>query len=233
MSRSADLEGRLRAVRRQIETACERTGRDPQEVTLVAVAKTFPAEDIRIVAELGQRDIGENRDQEAAPKVAQLADLDLCWHFVGQLQTNKARSVASYADVVHSVDRPHLVVALSHAATELGRSIDVFVQVSLDETDRPGRGGVPPEAAPALADLVAGAAGLELVGVMGIAPLGQPPGPAFARLARVRDAVVDVHPSASAVSAGMSGDLDEAIAAGATHVRVGTALFGDRKRLLR
>jgi hypothetical protein len=201
-------------------------------VTLIAVTKTFPASDIGILAELGVTDVGENRDDEAAAKHAACADLPLAWHFVGQLQRRKARSVASYADVVHSIDRPELAVALGGAATSAGRLIAGLVQVSLDSPGGDGRAGVPPEAAVELAEQVSRTPGLTLAGVMAVAPLGGDPDVAFARLAEVSLQVTAVLPVATVISAGMSGDLEAAIRHGATHLRVGSALMGGRSGLV-
>jgi pyridoxal phosphate enzyme (YggS family) len=218
----------LRNVRERIEAACAAVARDPDLITLVAVTKTFPASDIRVLAELGVGDIGENRDQEARAKHAECGDLRLRWHFVGQLQRNKVRSVASYADVVHSVDRLSLVTALSTAAVDAERMITALVQVNLDDAADEDRGGVPPDLAGDLADAVALAPGLALGGVMAVAPLGGDVDAAFARLARAGERIRDQHPEAAVVSAGMSGDLEQAIKHGATHVRIGTALLGHR-----
>jgi pyridoxal phosphate enzyme (YggS family) len=213
----------------RIEAACDSVGRDPEGVTLIAVTKTFPASDIRLLAELGVTDVGENRDQEASDKHAECADVPLRWHFVGQLQRNKARSVAHYADVVHSVDRLSLVTSLSAALTETSRELTALVQVNLDDdSEAADRGGVPPDLAPDLADAVALAAGLRLGGLMAVAPLGADADVAFARLARAAERVRLDHPEAVIVSAGMSGDLESAIRHGATHVRIGTALLGHR-----
>jgi pyridoxal phosphate enzyme (YggS family) len=231
LSRTQELAANLAAVRERISAACEAAGRSPDEITLVAVTKTFPATDVRLLAGLGITDVAENRDQEAAAKTAECADLALTWHFVGQLQTNKARSVVSYADVVHSVDRQRLVTALSRAAVDLGRSPRCLIQVSLDETE--GRGGVRPEGVPALADAIAAAEALELAGVMAVAPLGADPAPAFARLAQISLSLRAAYPTAKTVSAGMSGDMEHAIASGATHLRVGTALLGGRRAIVR
>jgi pyridoxal phosphate enzyme (YggS family) len=231
MSRREDLAANLEAVRTRIAKACEAADRDPGDITLVAVTKTFPASDVRLLAELGITDVAENRDQEAAPKATECRDLDLTWHFVGQLQTNKARSVVSYADVVHSVDRPRLVTALSKAALAAERSVRCLIQVSLDEVE--GRGGVRPDEVIALADALSAAEGLELGGVMAVAPLGADPAPAFARLAKIAISLRAAYPAAKTVSAGMSGDLEQAIASGATHVRVGTALLGGRRAIVR
>jgi PLP dependent protein len=231
--RRAELGARLVAVRERIEKACVAAGRERGAVTLVAVTKTFPASDVRLLSELGVRDVGENRDQEAAPKAAECADLSpqLTWHFIGQLQTNKAASVVHYAGVVHSVDRLRLVRALGAAARRAGRVITCLVQVSLDRDE--ARGGVPEPEIPGIADAVAGEEGLLLGGVMAMAPLGMPAAEAFAALPRITAAVRAAHPEAVIVSAGMSGDLEEAISAGATHVRVGTALLGGRPDFVR
>ncbi|MFG1695698.1 YggS family pyridoxal phosphate-dependent enzyme [Nonomuraea sp. NPDC049309] len=229
--RRDEIAAGLAEVEERITAACHAVGRDRGEVTLIAVTKTRPADDIRILAELGVRDIGENRDQEAAPKARELAGLPLTWHFVGQLQTNKVRSVVSYADVIHSVDRSKLVNAISKEAVRQGRRIGCLVQVALD--DDPGRGGVRPDDLLALADEVALAEGVWLGGVMAVAPLGEEPAKAFARLRELATALQEQHPRATMVSAGMSGDLAEAIAYGATHVRVGTALLGRRKPFVR
>jgi pyridoxal phosphate enzyme (YggS family) len=206
--------------------ACEAAGRDISELTLIAVTKTRPASDVRLLAELGVADVGENRDAEAAPKAAECADLSLTWHFVGQLQTNKAASVVRYASVVHSVDRPRLVRALGRAARGAGRIVQCLVEVSLDGD--PARGGAAAGDVAALAEALAAEEGLVLGGVMAIAPLSMPPADAFARLLASAAAVRAVRPGATVISAGMSGDLEAAVEAGATHLRIGTALLGDR-----
>jgi len=219
----------LRSVQLRIEQACDDIGRDPDGVTLIAVTKTFPASDVRLLAELGVTDIGENRDQEASTKHAECADLPLRWHFIGRLQRNKVKSVTTYADVVHSVDRLSLVTALSAALANDEREITALVQVSLDEgAAGADRGGVPPDLALDLADAVALAPGLRLGGVMAVAPLGGDADVAFARLARAAERIRMDHPEAGIVSAGMSADLASAIRHGATHVRIGTALLGHR-----
>ena len=224
--RREELALRLAEVRGRIAKACEAAGRDVSEVTLIAVTKTKPASDVRLLSELGVSDIGENRDAEAAPKAAQCADLDLTWHFVGQLQTNKCASVARYASVVHSVDRLRLVSALGKAACRAGRVIECLVEVSLDGD--PARGGAVAEQVPALAEALAAEEGLVLGGVMAIAPLSMPPADAFARLVVSAATVRQIRPAATVISAGMSGDLEAAVEAGATHLRIGTALLGDR-----
>ena len=226
----AGLQGNLRAVRARIDAAARAAGRDPADVGLVAVSKTWPAEDVRALAALGHRDLGENRVQELLGKAGELADLDLRWHFVGQLQRNKAAAVARLGAVVHSVDRASLVAVLDRAGQDAARPVDVLVQVDLGgaEGELAARGGARPDEVPALADRVAEAAGLRLCGLMAVAPRDARPGPAFAALAALAARVRADHPGANAISAGMSGDLEEAIAAGATLVRVGTAIFGAR-----
>ncbi len=228
--RGEEIAENLRVVRRRIEDACAAAGRPPDAVRLVVVTKTYPASDVRLLAGLGVRDVGENRDQEAAPKAEACADLKLTWHYIGQLQTNKARSVASYADVVQSVDRPRLVTALDAGADRYGRDLLCLIQVSLDGD--PGRGGALPEDVPGLADAIAGSRHLTLGGVMAVAPLGVEPARAFAALAEISTRLRAAHPAATMVSAGMSNDLEQAVEAGATHVRIGTAVLGVR-RLLR
>jgi PLP dependent protein len=227
-ARRAELAERLHQVRARILAACAAAGRDPEEITLVAITKTRPASDVRLLFELGQRDFGENRDQEAAPKAAQCADLPISWHFVGQLQANKAASAARYADVIHSVDRLRLVRALGNAARRQERLLTCLIQVDLGNADSE-RGGAPLPQVPALAEAIAAEAGLVIGGLMAVAPLGVPAADAFARLAPASAAVRAVRPEATIISAGMSGDLEEAVAAGATHLRIGTALLGDRR----
>jgi PLP dependent protein len=225
-ARRDELAVRLTAVRQRISAACEAAGRDAGEVTLIAVTKTWPASDVRLLSGLGVTDIGENRDAEAAPKAAQCADLPLTWHFIGQLQTNKCASVVRYASFVHSVDRLRLIRALGQAARRAGRLIECLVEVSLDGD--PARGGAVASEVPGLAEALAEEPGLVLAGVMAIAPLGRPPREAFASLLDSAAVVRAVRPAATVISAGMSGDLEDAIAAGATHLRIGTALLGDR-----
>jgi len=232
--RREELALRLADVRGRIAKACEAAGREASELTLIAVTKTRPASDVRLLSELGVADIGENRDAEAAPKAAECADLgleNLTWHFIGQLQTNKCASVARYASVVHSVDRQRLIGALGKAARRAGRVIECLVEVSLDGD--PARGGAVAGEVPALAEALAAEEGLVLGGVMAVAPLSMPPADAFARLRVSAAAVREVRPGATVISAGMSGDLEAAVEAGATHLRIGTALLGDREPRVR
>ena len=231
--RTEELAANLRAVQAGIASASAEVGRDPAEVTLVVVTKTWPAADVRRLAELGVRDVAENRDQEAEPKAEACRDLGLRWHFVGQLQTNKAHSVARYAYAVHSVDRLRLVTALDRAADRAERRLRVLLQVSLDEpgTAAGGRGGAEVSDLPALAEAVVGAGRLDLAGVMGVAPLGEDPEPAFARLAAVAADLRSTYPGATWISAGMTHDYRQAVRQGATHVRIGSAILGNRPPL--
>ncbi|MCM1948753.1 MULTISPECIES: YggS family pyridoxal phosphate-dependent enzyme [Streptomyces] len=235
--RTAELAENLARVEERITAACAAAGRPREEVTLIVVTKTYPASDVRILHGLGVRDVAENRDQDAAPKAAACADLDLTWHFVGQLQTNKVRSVVGYADVVQSVDRLKLVSSLSAAAERAGRELGCLIQVALDAESggRGDRGGVAPDGVEELAAALDEAPGLRLGGLMTVAPLvGEYAGrqrAAFDRLMDLSTALRATRPAANMVSAGMSADLEDAIAAGATHVRVGTAVLGVRPKL--
>jgi pyridoxal phosphate enzyme (YggS family) len=228
-----DLAGNLRAVRSRIDAAARAAGRDPASVGLLAVSKTFAADDVRALAALGQRDFGENRAQELLGKAEDLAELPLRWHFIGQLQRNKAAAVGRLGAVVHTVDRPSLARTLDGVGRDGERPVDVLVQVDLGGAagEIAARGGAAPDAVAGLADLVSTCAGLRLRGLMAVAPRGEDPGPAFERLAGLAARVRADHPGAVELSAGMSADLEKAVAAGATIVRVGTALFGDRPLL--
>lgn len=229
--RESELAAGWAAAQGRVAEAARAAGRDPCDVRIVAVTKRFPASDIEILARLGVTDVGENRLQEARDKRALLADLDgVAWHFIGQVQTNKAKAVSAIADQVDTVDREGLVKALERGAVAHGRTVGCLVQVSL--ADDPGaamnRGGCDPTEALAIADEVAAAAGLQLMGVMGMAPLHGDPARAFDVLAGAAARIRAEHPAATTISAGMSGDLAEAIAAGATQVRLGTAILGQR-----
>jgi pyridoxal phosphate enzyme (YggS family) len=225
--RRAELAANLAEVEQRIVAACQIAGRRREEVTLIAVTKTWPAADAALLRDLGVHDLAENRDKEARVKAAEVTGVR--WHFVGQLQTNKARSVATYADVVHSVDRLDLVGALSAAAVRANRTLGVLLQISLDGQ----RGGALPDDVPWLAERVEQLPGLALQGVMAVAPLGAAPLAAFARLRQISANLTVLHPAATVISAGISGDLEPAILSGATHVRVGTAVLGHREGPLR
>ncbi len=225
--RRAELARGLSAVHERIDAACAAAGRTAAEVTLVVVTKRFPASDVDLLAELGVVDVGENLDQEASEKLADMVAPDrVRLHFIGRLQSNKARHVGTYASVVHSVDRPKLLRLLSHGAAEAGRLVDTLIQVSLDGDLE--RGGALIGSVPSLADAVASTEGLRLRGVMAVAPLEADPRDAFARLRSVGEGIRADHPEATWISAGMSGDLEAAVAEGATHLRVGAAILGPR-----
>jgi PLP dependent protein len=230
-ARHREIAAGLDAVRHRIADAAERSGRDPGEVTLVVVTKFFPATDVRILAELGVTDVGENRHPEAADKKAECRDVDLRWHYIGGLQSNKAAAVGSYADVVESVDRLKLVNALDRGAHQRSHPVDVLLQVSLDPPQHEGRSGADAHELPTLAHAVEEAGMLSLRGLMAVAPLDADPAEAFARLARIRTEFVAQRPDATWLSAGMSNDFEAAIEAGATHVRVGSAILGPRPRI--
>jgi pyridoxal phosphate enzyme (YggS family) len=233
--RRAELVTALGALRARIADACSAVGRDPRGVTLVAITKTFPASDVAILASIGVSDVGENRDQEAVAKVAATAELlggapVPRWHFIGQLQTNKARAVSRYASAVHSVDRAELAARLNAGALAAGRSgLEIFVQVSMDGD--PHRGGVVAGEVPEVADAVAAQPALRLRGVMTVLPLDMDPDEGFARLAEISHALRERYPEATAISAGMTHDFEQAVRHGATHVRIGTALLGRREQV--
>ena len=215
-----DLEARLASVTAEVAQAARDAGRNPAEITTIVVTKFHPAALVRELADLGVSDFGESRHQEAQPKIAELADLAATWHFIGQVQSKKARQVRSYVDVIHSVDRPSLVDALA------GGPLDVFIQVNL--TDDPARGGAQPDDLASLAERVASTEGLKLRGVMAVAPLDSEPRREFARVRTLSERLRAAHPEASGLSMGMSGDFREAILEGATHLRIGTAITGNR-----
>jgi hypothetical protein len=218
----SELAARLAAVQSGIAEAASAAGRDAARITTIVVTKFQPTSLIRELAALGVTDVGENRHQEAQAKARELADLGLTWHFVGQLQGKKARQVRAYASVIHSVDRASLVDALRSDES----SVDCFVQVNL--TDDPGRGGVDPDELAPLVEHVLGTSGLRLLGLMAVAPLGEPARPAFARVRELSERIRALAPDATALSMGMSHDYRDAILEGATHLRIGTAITGDR-----
>lgn len=226
--RADQIAAGLAETRERIAVAAKAAGRSAEDVHLVVVTKFFPAADVRILADLGVTDVGENRHQEAAAKAAECADLGLRWHYIGGLQSNKAAAVAGYADVVESVDRSSLLSRLSRGAGERGQILDVLLQVSLDPPGREGRAGADPGDVHDLAAEVVATDGLRLRGLMAVAPLGEEPEQAFVRLAGIREDFLVEYPEATVLSAGMSGDLEQAIAHGATHVRVGSAVLGQR-----
>ncbi|MBO3664725.1 YggS family pyridoxal phosphate-dependent enzyme [Microbacterium stercoris] len=222
-----DLAQRLADVDSRIGEAARAVGRDVGELTRIVVTKFHPASLVRELHDLGVRELGENRQQELSSKAAETADLtDLTWHFIGQAQTNKARQIRRAAHVVHSVDRERLVDALDAAAEPTDPVLDVLMQINL--TADPARGGVDPAGVEALAERIATASTLRLRGVMAVAPLDEEPAAAFERLAGCAARVRSVVPEADWISAGMTADFAEAIAHGATHLRIGSAITGPR-----
>lgn len=220
---SDDAASRWRSVRSQIDEECRRLGREPDDVSLVVVSKFHPVSLITELLDAGVRDFGESRHQDAVLKAEQLADRDLTWHFVGQIQSNKARAIAKYADVLHSLDRDSVVDALSTA----DRCVSGFIELNL--TDDDGRGGVhDPDAMSRLAERIASTDTIDLLGLMAVAPIDVEPARAFDRVAQLSEILQRSHPQATGISAGMSADWREALSAGATHLRIGTSITGNR-----
>ncbi|GAB3153345.1 YggS family pyridoxal phosphate-dependent enzyme [Microbacterium neimengense] len=221
------LASRLASIDARIAEAATAAGRDANDITRIVVTKFHPASLVRELHALGVREVGENRQQELTTKREETSDLpDLVWHFIGQAQTNKARAIRDAASAVHTVDRARLADALQRAAGEGDTALDVLVQINL--TDDPGRGGVAPDGIETLVEHVLGCDTLRLRGVMAVAPLDEEPAAAFARVAEYAARVRRIEPAASWISAGMTGDFVEAIAAGATHLRIGSAITGPR-----
>jgi PLP dependent protein len=235
-SREEQLARNLSEQRERLAAACAAAGRSVSEVTMIAVTKTYPVADVLSLAALGVQDIGENRDQEAAAKSTALANagVSVRWHFVGQLQRNKCRSVVTYADMVHSVDSVSLARTLAgQADRHREKPLDTLVQVSLDgDAARGGaiEGAADPEReVRAVVDEIAAAApALRFRGVMAVAPMNWDPAEAFEKLAEVVAWIRADHPDATVISSGMSADLEAAINHGATHVRLGGAILGNR-----
>lgn len=226
MTRRDELAAGLAETEQRIAAACTAAGRSRDEITLVVVTKTYPASDVDLLAGLGVTDVGENRHPEAGDK-AHAVEADVRWHFLGGLQTNKAGAVARYADLVHSVDRVKLVNALARGAQAAERELTCLVQVDFDATD-PGRAGAVPGSIGEVAGAIATSSGLRLGGLMTVAPLGDDPRPHFDHLVRLSEELRRDHPDATIISAGMSGDFEAAIAAGATHLRIGRSILGAR-----
>jgi pyridoxal phosphate enzyme (YggS family) len=228
MDRMLELQANLQDVEREISDACIAANRNRADITLIAVTKTWPASDVDLLAGLGVTDVGENRDQEAKPKHDEVQATNLIWHAIGQLQTNKAKSVAAWADVVHSVDRMDLVTALTKAVSERESPLGVLIQANLDPEPTDNRGGALPNELMALAEAVSNCSGLKLQGVMGVAPLAGDDALAFARLQDFALEIQGAFPEANWISAGMSGDFATALKYGATHLRIGSSILGKR-----
>lgn len=228
MDRRLELQTNLQEVEREISDACIAANRNRSDVTLIAVTKTWPASDVDLLAGLGITDVGENRDQEAKPKHEEVLAKTLTWHAIGQLQTNKAKSVAAWADVVHSVDRTDLVTALTKAVTGRERPLSVLIQANLDANPTENRGGALPNELLNLAELIAQSNGLHLQGIMGVAPLAGNDDLAFSKLQEFASEIQNSFPEANWISAGMSGDFATALKYGATHLRIGSSILGNR-----
>ena len=221
------LAGRLEAVRAGVADATSDADRRLDDITLIVVTKFHPQTLVRELHGLGVRDVGENRHQDAAPKAGALTDLDLTWHFVGQLQSKKTKAVLDYARVIHSVDRASVVDALASAtAGDETAPVSAFIQLNL--TDDSARGGVNPAELEALAERILGTGTIRLAGLMAVAPLGGNPREAFATVRAASDRLRSLAPDATALSMGMSADYRDAILEGATHLRIGTAITGNR-----
>jgi len=221
------LADRLASVQTEIADAAAQAGRQASDITTIVVTKFHSASLVRTLWDLGVRDFGENRHQEASAKAAEVTDLDLVWHFVGQLQSKKARQARSYARVFHSLDRESVIDALGKASTPSNPVVDGFVQLNL--TDDPGRGGVQPEELGRVAEHVLATDGIRLMGVMAVAPIGEEPRRAFERVRQASEQLVAIDPGARYISAGMSGDFRDAVLEGATHLRIGSAITGNRE----
>jgi len=228
--RRAEIQRNLDEVNARVDAACAAAHRPRSSVHLLAVTKTFPASDVELLAELGCTDVGESRDQEARAKKEEV-QADLRWHMIGQVQRKKAKQIAIWADLVESVDRPELADALQFGAQSTNKQLGVLIQVSLDPAGTQNRGGVDRDQVTALAEHILTLSHLTLAGLMAVAPLGSEPEAAFELLARAHQKLLNVAPGAQMVSAGMSGDLEAAIVHGATQVRIGGALLGNRPPL--
>ena len=230
-NRLSDIQGNLEVIQSRIKNACSAAGRDVSEITLIAVTKTYPASDVDLLEQLGIENVGENRDQEASSKKSEVKN-QFNWHFIGQLQSNKAKSVVNYADLIHSVDRWSLAKEIQKSAQGISKVQPVLIQVDLDQSGPdPTRGGIWPAELNELVASINQASHLELKGLMSVAPLGEKPELAFARLKDIRVDFLKENPGAQILSAGMSDDLEAAILHGATHLRIGSALLGERPKI--
>ena len=224
MSRKDQILSNLELVKEKITSAAQAAGRAPSEITLIAVTKTFPVSDLEILYELGVRNFGENRDQEAAPKVGALP-ADITWHFQGGIQSNKLKSISNWASVIHSVDKFKYAQMISQFSVD--KTKEIFIQVSLDTLPQ-SREGVDPADLMQLAEQIMSLPNLEVKGLMAVAPLDQPTEQAFVRLQQIQQKFIQLYPAASSLSSGMSGDYELAISLGATHVRIGSSILGNR-----
>ena len=220
IDRRSEITSNLQVVRDEISKAVISAGRSLDEITLIAVTKTFPASDVEILRDLGVTHFGENRDADAAPKADAVAGT---WHFQGQIQSNKLKSITTWANVIHSLDEIRHFEVIEKSAPH---PLDIFCQVSLDGSE--GRGGVSEQKLYELAQAIEKSATHRLQGLMAVAPLGVDPADAFSKLSAIHKAFMADFPKANKLSAGMSGDYKEAIAQGATHIRIGSSILGSR-----
>ncbi len=224
MSRVDEISANLEKVKEQIKLAAASANRLSDDITLVAVTKTFPVSDIEILYSLGIRDFGENRDQEASAKVG-LLPKDVRWHFQGQIQSNKLKSITSWASFIHSVDQLRYAQMISDYSA--GNEKPIFMQVSLDKPPQ-SRSGVNPSELLELAGGISALPGIRLQGLMAVAPVNSPAEQAFAELEDIRSVFLSTFPDAKSLSIGMSGDYQIAIKYGATHIRIGSSILGIR-----
>jgi pyridoxal phosphate enzyme (YggS family) len=224
MNRTSEITANLNEVKAKIASAALKAGRGADEITLIVVTKTFPISDLEILYSLGVREFGENRDQEAVEKVAKLPS-DINWNFQGGIQSNKLKSITTWAGCIHSVDKLKYAQIISEQNT--GKPKEIFIQVSLDQPPE-SRGGVDPEKLMDLASELTKLPGISLKGLMAVAPLDLPEEQAFLKLKEIQADFVAVFKGARYLSAGMSGDYEMAISYGATHLRIGSSILGNR-----
>lgn len=230
MSQVDSLATRLAEAKQRISAAASACGRSSDDIKLIVVTKNHPTQLVFDLLDLGMRDFGENRDQEAAPKAAEVrasSEIEHSWHFIGQLQSNKVKSVVTYASSIHSLDRQSLLDALGKATLDRPTPLDVFIQLNL--TDDEGRGGIQPANLLPFAENVLAQPGLNLVGVMGVAALDNNLDRDFGAIRAASESLRSLKPEADLISAGMSEDFETAIAYGATHLRIGSAITGNRQ----
>ena len=224
MNRTSEITANLNDVKAKIASAALKAGRDADEITLIVVTKTFPVSDLEILYSLGVREFGENRDQEAVEKVAKLPS-NINWNFQGGIQSNKLKSISTWAGCIHSVDKLKYAQIISEQNT--GKPKEIFIQVSLDQPPE-SRGGVDPTKLLDLASQITKLPGISLKGLMAVAPLDLPEEQAFLKLKEIQADFVAVFKDAKYLSAGMSGDYEMAISYGATHLRIGSSILGNR-----
>ncbi|MEY4714379.1 MAG: hypothetical protein RIQ37_709 [Actinomycetota bacterium] len=224
------ISQRLSSVRERIANAAEHAGRNSEDVELVIVTKFHPVELVAELVDLGERNFGENKDQEASAKSDALSllrsDVEVNWHFVGQLQSNKVKSVLRYASTIHSLDRDSLLAELKKQLEKTDQTVGCFIELNL--TDDPGRGGLEPSNLGMFAEKVLAVPQINLLGVMAVAGLGVDPRVDFEKAVVASEELRSISPESRYLSMGMSEDFELAVELGATHVRVGSAITGPR-----